>query len=288
MSIEQQEEDWIDVGTYSTLDEAQERALVALSMGEAIRVEHGEHPGEFDLQVEPDAVGKISEEIRQYEAEFELAGAKDTVLSGWAKHAAGWPFVIVWVMALVTVFHFQQSDPGLVTHGASSSIGLLQDGEWWRPFTALFLHGDAAHIIGNLASGAVFSILVSKSIGPLWAWILIFLSGTVGNTITSIITYPESFISLGASTAVFGALGILSGIGLVENFRETVRMPWLRVLGPLLAGLILLGWLGGAAPGSATDVFGHVFGFSAGVVAGIVCRYFVSSETLQDGGNQAT
>jgi membrane associated rhomboid family serine protease len=87
------------------------------------------------------------------------------------------------------------------------------------------------------------------------------------------VTYPEAFTSLGASTAVFGALGILSGIGLVENFREEVRMPWLRVLAPLVAGMILLGWLGGAEAGAGVDVFGHVFGYSAGVIAGAACRF---------------
>jgi membrane associated rhomboid family serine protease len=51
----------------------------------------------------------------------------------------------------------------------------------------------------------------------------------------------------------------------------------MRVLAPLLAGLVLPGWLGGAAPGSGTDVFGHVFGFGAGVLAGAVCRYFDSA-----------
>lgn len=282
MSIEQKEDDWIDVGTYSTLDEAQERALVALSMGEAIRVEHGEQPGEFDLQVEPDAVVKISEEIRQYEAESEMVRNPRIISSNWAKHPAGWVYYFIWASVLALVFHYQQTDLSLVERGASSSIGLMKNGEWWRPFTALFLHADVGHLLGNLASGALFGMLVSKSIGPLKAWTMILLSGTVGSAITSALTYPESFISIGASTAVFGALGILSGIGLVENMREKVRMPWVRVLAPLLAGFVLLGWLGGAAPGSRTDVLGHVFGFSAGVVAGIVCRYFVASETLQE------
>ena len=64
----------------------------------------------------------------------------------------------------------------------------------------------------------------------------------------------------------------------MENFREKIRMPWLRVIAPLLAGFVLLGWLGGAAPGDGVDVFGHVFGFAAGVLVGAACRYFDSAE----------
>ncbi len=275
-------DEWIDVGTYPTLDEAQERALVALSMGESIRVEHGDEPGEFDLQVEPDAAVKVSEEIRQYEAESEIVGKPKILPSNWAKHSAGWGFYMIWAAALIVVFYLQQNDQTIADRGASSSIGLIAKGEWWRPFTALFLHVDVGHILGNLASGALFGMLVSKSIGPFKAWAMILISGTVGNLTTSVLTFPESFISIGASTAVFGALGILSGIGLVENFREKVSMPWVRVLAPLVAGFAMLGMLGGAEPGSNTDVLGHVFGFSAGVVSGMICRYFVTSEALQE------
>lgn len=288
MKPEEQQEEWIDVGTYSNLDEAQERALVALAMGESIRVEHGDQPGEFDLQVEPDAVVKITEEIRQYEAEVQVVRHPAIVPSSWARYPSGWICYFIWASVLAVVFYFQQTDLSLADRGASSGIGLIKNGEWWRPFTALFLHGDVGHLLGNLASGALFGMLVSKSIGPLKAWGMILLSGTLGNLITSLITYPESFSSIGASTAVFGALGILSGIGLVENIREKVRMPWVRVLAPLIAGVAMLGMLGGGEPGSNTDVLGHVFGFLSGFVAGIACRYFVTSEALQEAENKSS
>jgi hypothetical protein len=282
MKPEEQEDEWIDVGTYPTLDEAHERALVALSMGESIRVEHGDEPGEFDLQVEPDAAAKVSEEIRHYEAESEMITISKIVPSNWAKYTSGWGYYMIWATVLMVVFYLQQNDLTLSDRGASSSIGLIEKGEWWRPFTALFLHANVGHIFGNLASGALFGMLVSKSIGPFKAWAMILFSGTLGNLTTSVLTYPESFTSIGSSTAVFGALGILSGIGLVENFREKVSMPWVRVLAPLVAGFAMLGMLGGAEPGSNTDILGHVFGFSAGVVSGMICRYFVASEALQE------
>jgi rhomboid protease GluP len=281
-------EEWIDVGTYPTLDEAQEHALVVLAMGETIRVEHGDQPGEFDLQAEPEAAAKISEEIRQYESESEAVVIPKFLQSNWAKYSSGWAYYTIWAVVLIVIFNFQQTDSALTDRGASSSIGLMEKGEWWRPFTALFLHADVGHILGNLASGALFGMLVSKTIGPLKGWVMILLSGAVGNAVTSALIYPESFLSIGASSAVFGALGILSGVGLVDNFREKVSMPWVRVLAPLLAGFVLLGWLGGAAPGSGTDVLGHVFGFTAGVVLGLACRYFVASEALQESSKKST
>ena len=271
-----EDEEWVDVARFPSLDEAQENALVALAMGEAIRVDHGEVPGEFELRVEPAAAPRVTEELREYAAAAEVKPLPPMVSSNWAKHPAGALNYLVWAAALLVVFRSQTLDPTLADRGASSSIGLIARGEWWRPFTALFLHGDGGHILSNLASGAVFGALVSKSIGPWKGWAMILLAGTIGNAITSVVTYPEPFVSLGASTAVFGALGILSGIGIVENLREELRMPLLRILAPLLAGLVLLGWLGGAEPDAGVDVFGHVFGFVAGLLAGAACRYFDS------------
>ncbi|MDP4847039.1 MAG: rhomboid family intramembrane serine protease [Akkermansiaceae bacterium] len=267
------EETWVGVGTYPTLDAAYDHALVALAMGESIRVEHSTQPGEYDLQAVPEAVPKITSEIAQYTEEAHIPLNPPLLPSNWGRHPAGILPLFIWVTTLIFVFTQQLENPSINENFASSSIALITHGEWWRPFTALFLHGDASHIIGNLATGAVFGMLVSKSIGPWKGWALILLSGTAGNAITSLVTYPENFTSLGASTAVFGALGILSGTGLVENLRENIAHPWIRTLAPVIAGFVLLGWLGGAAPGSNTDVFGHVFGFAAGVFTGATCLY---------------
>lgn len=266
----------MDVARFPSLDEAHENALVALAMGETIRVDEGEVPGEFELRAEVAAATRVAEELRQYAIEAEVKPLPPMVSSNWAKYPAGALHYLIWAAIMMFVFRAQTLDPTLADRGASSSIDLIMHGEWWRPFTALFLHGDGGHILGNLASGALFGALVSKSLGPWKGWSMILLSGTLGNAITSVVTYPEPFVSLGASTAVFGALGILSGIGIVENLNEELRMPILRVLAPLLAGLVLLGWLGGAEPGAGVDVLGHVFGFCAGVLAGAICRYFDS------------
>lgn len=275
------DEDWVGVGSYTSLDQAHEHALVALAMGESIRVEERAGPGGYDVRAEPAAAPKISDELKQYEEESRVEEVLPLLPSNWGRHPAGFLHFLAWAVALLVVFRFQSENPSLSDRYASSTIGLLGRGEWWRPFTALFLHGDGPHIAGNLASGAVFGMLVSKSLGPWKGWTMILLAGTAGNAITSWVTWPEDFRSLGASTAVFGALGILSGIGIVENFREKVRMPWLRVLAPLLAGFVLLGWLGGAAPGAGVDVFGHVFGFCAGVVAGFLCRLADHPEPIE-------
>ena len=158
--------------------------------------------------------------------------------------------------------------PDLVDACASSSIGLIDHGQLWRPFTALFFHADMEHLLGNLLSGLFFTTLVASSIGAWRGWLLILACGTVGNAATSILTYPEPYQSIGASTAVFAALGILSGLGLAWMLRFRKQVPWLRVSAPVIGGIIVLGMTGSGVPEGNTDVMGHVFGFVAGVIAG--------------------
>lgn len=260
-------ENWIQVGSYSTLQQANDHGLVILAMGEACRVTEAETPGQYILESELHPVVWVSAELDAYGKDISAPVNAVPAANEWVRHSPGWGFCGMWVITLMAVFYWQGQDSTLVDRGASSSIGLISHGEWWRPFTALFLHADLGHLVGNLVGGVIFAALVAKMLGPLLGWTLILASGVLGNIITSVLTYPQPFNSIGASTAVFAALGILSGVGIAETLQERARLPWFRIMAPAFAGIILLGWLGGGHD-PHTDVLGHVFGFSSGLAAG--------------------
>lgn len=272
--LEKAADDWVQVGHYPSLEQAYDHGLVILAMGESCRVEEATTPGEFDLQAEVAPAGKISDELDAYGKEIAESVAPPVRGREWARYPAGWPICGIWALVLMAVFYWQNQDESLVERAASSSIGIFGRGEWWRPFTALFLHGDLSHLAGNLLGGTIFGALVAKSVGPLRGWGLILVCGTLGNLITARMNYPDNFLSIGASTAVFAALGILSGLGVSETLRERGRLPWVRITAPVLAGIVLLGWLGSGAGSPHTDVMGHVFGFSSGLAAGVVTGAF--------------
>ena len=263
-------EELAEVGKYPTLEDAQEHGLVILAMREPCWVAETETPGEFTLHAEPDAVPSISRELRAYENEREKPAADPAPEREGFRFSAGWGVYALWMISLILAFRWQHSSPSITDRFSSSSIALIGHGDWWRPFTALFLHADAPHLIGNLLSGLFFGTLVARSIGPWRGWALILACGTIGNFLTSVVTWPESFTSIGASTAVFGALGILSGLGFSYMLRVRMKLPWAKTAAPVLAGIILLGWLGGGSETGNTDVLGHVFGFGSGLTAGIV------------------
>lgn len=263
-------EQMAEIAKYPTLDQAHEHGLVILAMRQPCMVTPAETPGQYALHAEPAAAPEIARELDAYESEREIPHPATPLAGETFRHAPGWGIYGLWVIALVACFYWQQQDPWLVERAASSSIGLIGHREWWRPFTGLFLHADAPHLAGNLLSGLIFGTLVARSIGAWCAWALILACGTVGNSLTSALTWPESFTSIGASTAVFGALGILTGLGFSFMLRQRLQLPWAKTAAPLLAGIVLLGWLGGGSESGNTDVLGHVFGFGTGLTAGIV------------------
>lgn len=262
-----------DVDSYTGLHEAQEHALVILAMKQPCWVVEETSGGGYVLRADPDALPVIRREIDAYDAEQRLHRpvAPAPTSEEPPLHPAGVAVALAWSLLLVAMFIWQHRDPSVTKVAASSSTGLINDGDWWRPFTALFLHADAAHLAGNLFGGVVFGMLASRLMGAARAWLLILLSGTLGNACTSLLTYPAPFTSMGASTAVFAALGLLSGTGFVSLLRMGAKMPLLRLTAPVVAGVVLLGWMGGSAPGTNTDVLGHVAGFACGLVGGVLC-----------------
>lgn len=156
---------------------------------------------------------------------------------------------------------------------------VLLASEPWRMVTALTLHADAQHVIGNAISGSIFGVMLGRRIGPGGALLGVVLAGAIGNTFNALHHLAEGHRSIGASTAVFGAIGMLAAVqtaltlGREREDRGLQRFRWIDVLAPLVGGATLLGALG--AGGGNTDVWAHGFGFLAGIVLGSVAGLWV-------------
>lgn len=146
-------------------------------------------------------------------------------------------------------------------HAGMSQAALVRGGEWWRVFTALALHADTLHLAGNIVFGLIFGFLAGGVLG--WGLALsgMLLAGALGNFLDSVIRVPEH-TSIGASTAVFAAIGILAAYAWTRRQRRINR--WV----PLGGGVALLAFLG--MSGESTNVVAHVLGFGAGCLFGIV------------------
>ncbi len=142
---------------------------------------------------------------------------------------------------------------------------LIRQGEVWRLFTALTLHSGLKHLLSNLVFGVFFGIFAGRLLGSGVAWLAIVLAAASGNALNTLLL-DSAHRSIGASTAVFAALGLVAGY--VWHGKLMSQDRWSNRYGPIVGGLALLMYTGTGGPN--TDIGAHLFGFIAGFAAGLV------------------
>jgi membrane associated rhomboid family serine protease len=251
-----------EVGRYARLSDANERALVVLAMGFVYWMFREQ--GAYVLCVEEKNHASVARELDLFEEENrswprQLLREAGKTGSSIALH--------VFTMAMCFFFVVQQREPGWwLQRGACSGGSVFRDGEWWRVLTALTLHADAAHLLANVATGILFAAALIPLLGGGLAWTSIAFAGALGNLANAWLYRAEARESIGASTAVFGALGVLVAWQLVAILRGQDPISRGRMILPLGAGLGLLAYLG--TSGERTDFMAHFFGFVAGNIIG--------------------
>ncbi len=136
-------------------------------------------------------------------------------------------------------------------------------GQWFRGVTALTLHADALHLLGNCVFGGIALFALALRIGALNAVSLSFYAGVLGNLSAAFPRAGTGYSSIGASTALFGTMGILCGLAI--SMRDT--HGWRGVLFPLAAGLAWLAFLG--TEGVRVDIWSHITGLFSGLLLGL-------------------
>jgi rhomboid protease GluP len=249
-----------------------ERAFVlaAVGIGAAIRFDGLHYVLEVD---EPDAQRAIAH-LTQYESERQPrpppAPPVPTLPNAWVGCAI-YAILLILVGLLVSngVGRLDAFDAGQI------DAARVQNGQWWRAWTALTLHLDGAHLIANLAAGIWFGYLAAGQIGSGITWFLIVNGAAAANLIEAHFG-PASHRSVGASTAVFTALGLLAAHS--WRLRAPSAQRWALRWAPLVGGVVLLGWFGTGGdedPSEAvhTDVVAHALGFLVGVLLGAAAAH---------------
>ena len=147
----------------------------------------------------------------------------------------------------------------------SADAQRILHGELWRTVTALTLHADVAHALSNAVAVALFLSAVSGMVGAGLGGALVLLAGAGGNLANAFV-HGSPHVAVGASTAVFGAVGLLGSLGVTRR-RHRALSRW-RARLPIAAALALLGMLGSG--GQRVDISAHLFGLLVGAVLGIL------------------
>jgi rhomboid protease GluP len=254
--------DLVEVGRFKTLADARQQVLVLAAVGIECHLIRADR--DVGLYVAPIDVEHAMQELACYERENLPSGHRPLPARP-ARHAVD--AALAYCAVLLFFFGAERRHALSVDWAAigAAQAGLIRDGAWWRTFTALSLHADLLHLMSNLAPGVIFGIFVAQLLGSGLAWGTILLAGALGNALIAHVQAPEH-AAIGASTGIFGALGILSGY-----MRRSRVVPWrggIRRWAPLGAGIMLLVFLGFS--GERTDIGAHVAGFAMGGVMGFI------------------
>jgi membrane associated rhomboid family serine protease len=126
-------------------------------------------------------------------------------------------------------------------------------GDWWRPFTAAFLHYGVVHLALNMISLLIFGSELERLLGR-GRYLTVYLVSIVGGAAAiQLLGDPFGQVA-GASTAIYGLMGAF-GVVLVhqkQDLRGLLTLLAINLVISFLPGVSLIGHLGGLVGGAAT------------------------------------
>ena len=174
------------------------------------------------------------------------------------------PYVTYVIMGLtIFVFLLQLLSQYTLRYDLPVAIGvkdsrLIAEGQYWRLFTPMLLHGDIIHIAFNMYALRLFGPSLERFFGHGRFILLYLVSGFGGNVISMMFTEAPS---LGSSTAIFGLLGA-EAIFLYQNrkvFGALSQRALRNILSVAAVNLVI-----GLSPG--IDNWGHIGGLTGGAI----------------------
>jgi len=160
--------------------------------------------------------------------------------------------------------------------GAKNAVLIIDDGEFWRLVTPIFLHAGVIHLAGNVMVQADKGNEWEKEWGSL-VWMIVYVGSAFGSSVFSTCFMPDN-ISVGSSGAVMGLFGAkLAEILLLccetsTNKVEKAGARSRKQQAALVIGGIVIVMAMSFIP--YVDWAAHLGGVIAGFVLGLVCFSF--------------
>ena len=146
----------------------------------------------------------------------------------------------------------------IILLGANNASLVFDQGEYYRLFTAMFLHSSLTHLIANMFSLWQIGSFLEGGISPIKFLLLYFISGLFGSFFS--IFFQDNILSVGESGAIFGLIGALLSWSLLKKQWSIVRIVMLNLILNIFITLSI----------PNIDSFGHLGGFLAGFLLGFL------------------
>ena len=185
------------------------------------------------------------------------------------------PWVSYALVALNIVAYIVCTSTGelLYNVGEMSVASVLGNEQWYRLLTAMFLHGDVAHIFNNMLCLYLLGNMLEKQLGR-WRFLIYYFVCGLAAGLVSLMNMYNSGIdasSIGASGAVYG----IFGVALVMEF-TTINWQKININIVIRLTLVLICIAISLRVDSRmayVDYEAHVAGLCMGVMIGIVQNF---------------
>ncbi|MUV39636.1 Rhomboid protease [Lentibacillus sp. JNUCC-1] len=175
-----------------------------------------------------------------------------------------WTYILLAVnvilFGLLTMFGGSENLETLVKFGAKYNVGIIEDGEWWRIITSMFLHIGVFHLLMNMLAVYFLGTAVERIFGS-WRFIVIYFLSGIGGGLASFAFTAN--ISAGASGALFGLFGALLYFGTVY------KKIFLQTMGQNIMLVLIINLIFGFSV-SQIDMGAHLGGLVTGFLASAV------------------
>jgi rhomboid protease GluP len=164
--------------------------------------------------------------------------------------------------------------PNQLLHFGATSADLILHGQWYRLFTATFVHVGLIHIATNMWCLWNLGLLGEPLLGPFGLVAVYLITGVAGNLLSlafNVTWHDYVSVGAGASGAVFGIAGIL--IVLLSNKKLPIPLVELKRLRRSVIQFAVLNLVIGLGTVFTNiiriDNFAHVGGFLSGLALGV-------------------
>ncbi len=178
---------------------------------------------------------------------------------------AGLIIVNIIVFLVVDFTGGSENTAHMIRCGAAYTPLIMEDGEWYRLVTAIFLHFGINHLLNNMVVLGVLGERLEALMNRFSYILLYFIAGIGGNLLSMALEMRsgEYAASAGASGAVFGMMGALLYI-LIRNRGRVLDLSMRRMM--IMVGLSVYLGFADAGVDNAAHIGGLICGFAAAVI----------------------
>lgn len=169
------------------------------------------------------------------------------------------------IFLVLSLFGMTENSIFMLDHGAMYVPFVLENHEYYRIFTSMFLHFGFEHLMGNMVMLGILGWQLELELGKVKYCVLYILSGLCGQfAMIGYDIYTNNMVPFaGASGAVFGVIGALLWVAI----KKRGRVGMVSDKG-LLAMIALSLFYGFTTPGIAN--MAHVGSLAAGFLLSIL------------------